>query len=71
MILFFTILITTVLMEGVAWGMHKYLMHGFFWNLHEDHHLRTNHDSFFERNDTFFYLLLCTFNCRISDLEIY
>ena len=54
MILFITILITAVLMEGVAWGMHKYVMHGLFWNLHEDHHVRDNHDSFLERNDSFF-----------------
>jgi len=47
MILFITILITTILMEGVAWAMHKYVMHGLFWNLHEDHHVRDNHDSFF------------------------
>ena len=54
MILFITMLITTVLMEGVAWGMHKYVMHGLFWNLHEDHHVRDNHDSFLEMNDSFF-----------------
>ena len=54
MTLFITILITAVLMEGVAWAMHKYVMHGIFWNLHEDHHIRDNHDSFFERNDSFF-----------------
>ena len=54
MILFITILMTTVLMEGVAWGMHKYVMHGLFWNLHEDHHVRDNHDSFLEMNDSFF-----------------
>ena len=54
MILFLTILITTILMEGVAWGMHKYIMHGVFWNLHEDHHVRDNHDSFLELNDSFF-----------------
>ena len=41
-------------MEGVAWGMHKYVMHGLFWNLHEDHHVREDHDSFIERNDSFF-----------------
>ncbi|MDN3642351.1 sterol desaturase family protein [Lutimonas halocynthiae] len=54
MMLFITILITTILMEGVAWGMHKYVMHGLFWNLHEDHHVRDNHDSFLEMNDSFF-----------------
>lgn len=25
-------------MEGVAWALHKYVMHGFLWVLHEDHH---------------------------------
>ena len=54
MILAITIPITFVLMEGVAWSMHKYVMHGLLWHLHEDHHVRENHDSFFERNDTFF-----------------
>ena len=54
MTLTITILITFFLMEGVAWGMHKYIMHGLFWNLHEDHHISDNHDSFFERNDSFF-----------------
>lgn len=54
MVLFITILVTAVLMEGVAWAMHKYIMHGVFWNLHEDHHVRDNHDSFLERNDSFF-----------------
>jgi beta-carotene 3-hydroxylase len=54
MVLFITILITAVLMEGVAWAMHKYIMHGVFWNLHEDHHVRTDHDSFLELNDSFF-----------------
>lgn len=54
MILFITIFITAVLMEGVAWGMHKYIMHGMFWNLHEDHHVRSKHDSFLEMNDSFF-----------------
>lgn len=54
MVLFFTILVTALLMEGVAWAMHKYIMHGVFWNLHEDHHVTDKHDSFFELNDSFF-----------------
>ena len=54
MILAIVILITFVLMEGVAWFMHKYVMHGPFWNLHADHHVRDHHNSFFERNDNFF-----------------
>ncbi len=28
-------------------------MHGFLWSLHKDHHFK-DHDSWFERNDTFF-----------------
>lgn len=31
-------LVVAVLMEGVAWVTHKYVMHGFLWALHEDHH---------------------------------
>ncbi|MGB5370471.1 MAG: sterol desaturase family protein [Flavobacteriaceae bacterium] len=40
-------------MEFMAWFTHKYVMHGFLWSLHKDHH-KKNHDSWFERNDTFF-----------------
>ena len=47
------IILFFVLMEGVAWVAHKYLMHGLLWNLHEDHH-RKNPESFFEKNDYFF-----------------
>ena len=44
---------TFVLMEGVAWATHKYVMHGFLWSLHRDHH-KKDHYGFLERNDTFF-----------------
>jgi beta-carotene 3-hydroxylase len=48
------VLITTfIAMEGVAWFSHKYIMHGFLWNLHKDHH-KKDHNSWFERNDFFF-----------------
>ena len=40
-------------MEGVAWLSHKYLMHGLFWFLHQDHHHK-EHYGFLERNDFFF-----------------
>jgi beta-carotene 3-hydroxylase len=30
--------VTAVWMESVAWFTHKYVMHGFLWVLHEDHH---------------------------------
>ena len=41
-----------ILMEFVAWFTHKYIMHGFLWNLHEDHHV--GKPGFFEKNDSFF-----------------
>lgn len=40
-------------MEFMAWFTHKYIMHGFLWFLHKDHHHK-DHDSWFERNDAFF-----------------
>jgi len=47
-----------VAMEGVAWLAHKYLMHGFLWGLHYDHH-RKDHYGFLEHND-FFFLIFAT-----------
>lgn len=44
---------TFVAMEGVAWATHKFVMHGFLWRLHSDHHQK-DHDGFLERNDSFF-----------------
>jgi beta-carotene 3-hydroxylase len=38
-------------MEFFAWFMHKYVMHGFLWVLHEDHH--RPHSGWFEKNDLF------------------
>tara|TARA_Y100000996_G_scaffold167125_1_gene129864 strand:+ start:418 stop:867 length:450 start_codon:yes stop_codon:yes gene_type:complete len=46
-------LMTFFLMEFMAWFSHKYIMHGFLWKLHKDHH-KKDHDSWFERNDLFF-----------------
>jgi beta-carotene 3-hydroxylase len=40
-------------MEFVAWFTHKYIMHGFLWNLHDDHHNKDT-EKFFEKNDSFF-----------------
>jgi beta-carotene 3-hydroxylase len=40
-------------MEFVAWATHKYVMHGFLWSLHSDHH-KKDHYGFLERNDAFF-----------------
>jgi beta-carotene 3-hydroxylase len=44
---------TFISMECIAWLAHKFLMHGFLWKLHEDHH-KKNPTSFFEKNDYFF-----------------
>lgn len=46
-------LTTFSIMEFMAWFTHKYIMHGFLWSLHKDHH-KKDHDSWFERNDAFF-----------------
>jgi len=40
-------------MEGVTWCTHKFVMHGFLWYLHEDHH-NPDHKKFFQKNDWFF-----------------
>jgi len=40
-----------VFMEYVAWLTHKYVMHGFLWVLHEDHH-RPRHRGL-QKNDLF------------------
>ena len=50
---FLIVLGTFIAMEGVAWFTHKYVMHGLLWILHRDHHQK-DHDSFLERNDSFF-----------------
>ena len=46
-------IITFLAMEGVTWLTHRFVMHGFLWSLHEDHHHKNN-GSFFEKNDYFF-----------------
>jgi beta-carotene 3-hydroxylase len=38
-------------MEGVAWLLHRYVMHGFLWVLHEDHHRPTK--TRLQKNDFF------------------
>jgi len=40
-------------MEGAAWLTHKFVMHGFLWILHKDHHKKES-SGFFEQNDFFF-----------------
>lgn len=47
-------LLSFVAMEFVAWFTHKFIMHGFLWYLHEDHHTHENASDILERNDSFF-----------------
>ena len=42
-----------IFMEGVTWFTHKFVMHGFGWYLHEDHH-QPGYPHVFEKNDAFF-----------------
>ncbi len=44
---------TFLVMEGITWCTHKYVMHGFLWYLHEDHH-QPKYPHPFEKNDLFF-----------------
>lgn len=46
------VLTTFMVMEGITWATHKYVMHGFLWYLHKDHHQKES--GFFEKNDAFF-----------------
>lgn len=48
------ILLATIAMEFVAYFAHKYLMHGWLWSWHEDHHKPHTKTGFFEKNDLFF-----------------
>lgn len=50
---FLIVLITFILMEGITWLTHKYVMHGFLWTLHKDHHDHSRKGKM-ERNDYFF-----------------
>ncbi len=53
----FLIIAATFLgMEGIAWFTHKFIMHGLFWHLHEDHHVKSENHGVIERNDSFFLL---------------
>jgi beta-carotene 3-hydroxylase len=47
----FTVFASVVVMEFVAWGSHKYIMHGWGWGWHRDHH--EPHDNALEKNDLY------------------
>lgn len=45
------VIATVAAMEWVAWASHKYIMHGFGWAWHRDHH--EPHDNMLEKNDLY------------------
>jgi hypothetical protein len=45
------VIISFFAMEAIAWSAHKYIMHGWGWGWHRDHHER--HDRMFEKNDLY------------------
>ena len=45
------VLAAFLFMEFIAWFTHKYVMHGFMWFFHRDHHIRDGRK--IERNDIF------------------
>ena len=47
------VIVVFLLMEGATWILHKYVMHGFVWALHCDHHDHSTEGPL-ERNDLFF-----------------
>lgn len=47
------VIVVFILMEGATWTIHKYVMHGFLWVLHRDHHDHSNKGAY-EKNDYFF-----------------
>lgn len=49
--IFLLVTATVIAMEVVAWAGHKYVMHGFGWEWHRDHH--EPHDKILEKNDLF------------------
>jgi beta-carotene 3-hydroxylase len=63
---------TFLIMEAVTWATHRFVMHGFLWYLHEDHH--NTEPGFFEKNDAFFVIFaIPSFLCILfgSIREIY
>ncbi len=47
------VIATFFFMEFVSWFTHKFVMHGFLWNIHKDHH-QVDKTKVFQKNDYFF-----------------
>jgi beta-carotene 3-hydroxylase len=70
------VIATFFFMEFMAWFTHKYVMHGFGWYLHKDHHQKE--PGFFEKNDSFFlifavpsWLLIMTGMMAGNDIRVW
>jgi len=50
---FLIVILTFMFMEFVSWATHKYIMHGFLWFLHKDHHV-VDKENILQKNDFFF-----------------
>ena len=50
---FLIVVLVFTLMEPMTWLIHKYVMHGFLWILHKDHHDHST-PGHLEKNDYFF-----------------
>lgn len=63
------VLMVVVIMEGFAWLIHKYIMHGFMWHWHESHH--TPRKGIFEKNDLFslFFGSISAISIILGDLK--
>ena len=64
------VLIVFLIMEGVAFYTHKYVMHGYLWYLHKSHH--RPREGMFEKNDWFVFLfaipsILCIYSGYHND----
>lgn len=67
------VLIVFLIMEGVAFYTHKYVMHGYLWYLHKSHH--RPREGMFEKNDWFAVLfaipsILCIYSGYHNDTAL-
>ena len=64
----FIVLLSFFIMEAVTWLTHRFVMHGFLWYLHQDHHHKGA--GFFEKNDAFFLIFaIPSFLCIMFGLQ--
>ncbi len=54
------IILAFLFMEFVAWSNHKYVMHGFLWSLHMDHHFTDIASKPVLQKNDFFFIIYAT-----------